>query len=292
MSTLPVVHLVSSGRPIFDGQVNPVWSAMVQTAHVTDPAIPVALKHIPSTVKVAIELGCSLAATALKIPVPRGMLVLANPDDVPGLAEHGRPIPGLPEVLCYGSVLRWPERARARTGDPLVDDYVWKRFCDSATAAPSAAWDELVANGDRHAGNFILEGSKYWLIDHDHALKPLAKSVKAVLSSKTRADLVSYRAQRNQVAAQLVRRRPGDHAILDQPKALSTRAKTLEGLVTMMGHWRSGNSMIDDVLSDAETVVRGIILRLPALALLLDARLAGPQSSLQWTSPTRPLFEP
>lgn len=292
VSTLPLVELMSAGRPIYAGQVNPVWMAMVQAEGVTEPAISVALKYVDSRVKVAIELGCSLSAIALKIPVPRGMLVRVDPTLLPELLSQNPKRLATGEVLCFASILRWPERNRPRTGDPAVDDHVWKRFCESASASPSAAWDELVANDDRHSGNFVLDSGRYWLIDHDHALRPLAEAVRISLGGKESANLVKHRAKANQVAAQLVQRRPTDHGILDQPKLFSSRSRALDALVATMHHWRSGDPEIDAVLSDTETVVRGIILRLPPLGLLLDARLSGPISTLQWTSQTKPLFTP
>ena len=61
------------------------------------------------------------------------------------------------------------------------------------------------------------------------------------------------------------------------------RKQGLELLANRMPLWHTGVSGIDDVLQDAETVVRGITLRLPALGLHLNDRLSTSTGSLKWT---------
>jgi len=256
---------------------------MVQTPGSTEPAISVVLKWMPSRVKVAIELGCSLAAMAFKLDVPRGMLVLADVDALAGLPAAATPLPG-GRILCYGSVLRWPETARPRDGDAAVDEFIWQRFCETTTAAPGAAWDELVANGDRHAGNLVFSDSRYWLIDHDKALAPLAEAVRRMTEQTTRDEVREYRAKQNQVATQLLQRKPADHGMLTQPTKFEARSRALELLANRMSNWRTGNGVVNDVLVDAETTVRGIISRLPALGLQLQDRLSRPPSTLSWST--------
>lgn len=287
-ASLPVVQLVSAGEPIYAGQVNRTWRAMVQSPGSLEPAIPVALKYMESHVRLAMELGCSLAAHALKLPVPRGMLVLANPDELRGLPPEARRLSGRTEVLCYGSVLRWPEDTAERgiEDDARVEDFIWQRFCETKTAAPGAAWDELVANDDRHTRNFIFDGARYWLIDHELALRPLAESVRTLAQAATRQLILDHRAPRNQVAAQLRSRRPADHGMLTQPPAFQARIKTLEALALRMKTWRTGAAAIDAVLEDAETILRGIILRLPALGEQLTRRVATTSGPLLWESST------
>lgn len=285
LETLPVVQLVSVGPPIREGQIHRAWRGMVQTPGSVEPAIPVAMKYMASPVKLAIELGCSLASAVLGLPVPRGMLVLANPADLTGLPTDARQIAGRDEVLLYGSVLRWPDDTaeRALSDDASIADFLWHRFCDTKVAAPGAAWDELVANPDRHTGNFIFDGERYWLIDHDLSLRPLAEAVQRMTDAGTRQSLIEHRANDNQVARQMLNRRPNDHGMLQQPKHFESKAKALELLATRMPSWRTGITPLDTVLVDAETVVRGIILRLPALALQLNDRLSKPGGSLLWT---------
>lgn len=288
IATLPVVHLVSAGEAIYARQVNRAWRAMVQTPGSTEPAIPVALKFMESHVRVAMELGCSLAAYALRLPVPRGMIVLANPAELIGLPSDAKRLSGRAEVLCYGSVLRWPEDTAEQVldEDARVQNFLWQRFCATKTAAPSAAWDELVANDDRHPGNFIFDGSRYWLIDHELALRPLAESVRLMAIATTRQLILGHRAKRNQVATQLRSRRPDDHAIPAQVPAFLAKMRALDALVLRMQHWRTGVPKLDAVLTDAETVVRGIMLRLPALGEQLAVRLSSKSGPLLWESST------
>ena len=193
LASLPVVHLVSAGEAVYAGQVNRAWRALVQSPGSVEPALPVVLKYMDSQVRLAMELGCSLAAQALKLPVPRGMLVLANPAELRGLPQSARPLTGRREVLCYGSVLRWPEDTAERgiADDARVEDFIWQRFCETKTAAPGAAWDELVANDDRHTRNFIFDGARYWLIDHELALRPLADAVRQMAQAATRQLIIN-----------------------------------------------------------------------------------------------------
>lgn len=288
IASLPITHLVSSGAPVYAGQVNRAWRAMVQSPGSTGPALPIILKYMESQVRLAMELGCSLAAHVLRLPVPRGMLVLANPAELQGVPAKARPLSGRSELLCYGSVLRWPEDTveRAIDDDARVEDFLWQRFCATKTAAPGAAWDELVANDDRHTRNFIFDGSRYWLIDHELALRPLADAVRQMAQAATRQLVLDHRAPRNQVATQLNSRRPTDHGMLTQPPAFQARLKALEALVLRMQRWRTGVGPLDDVLTDAETIVRGIILRLPALGEQLARRLSSTSGPLLWESST------
>lgn len=287
-ASLPVVHLVSAGEAVYAGQIHRAWRALVQSPGSVEPAIPVVLKHMDSHVRLAMELGCSLAAHALKLPVPRGMLVLANPAELRGLPEAARPLSGRSEVLCYGSVLRWPEDTAERgiEDDSRGEDFIWERFCSTKTAAPGAAWDELVANDDRHTRNFIFDGSRYWLIDHELALRPLADTVRQMAQAATRQLIIDHRAARNQVATQLRSRRPADHGMLIQPPVFLARKKALDALVHQMQAWRTDTPSLDAVLSDSETIVRGIILRLPALGEQLTRRISTTGGPLLWESST------
>lgn len=285
IESLPLVQMVSAGAPIHEGQVHRAWRAMVQTPGSIEVATPVVLKYMPSHVKLSIELACSLTSSVLHLPVPRGMVALANPAELQGLPTDARPLPGRAEVACYASVLRWPDDTaeRAMGDDPSVTDFLWQRFCETKVAAPGAAWDELVANGDRHAGNFVYDGVRYWLIDHELSLKPIADAIKQMADQATRQQVIDHRARDNQVAQQMLRRRPRDHGILQQPRLFETRKRSLEVLAAKMRQWRTGTPSLDAIFTDAEIVLRGIIMRLPALALHLTDRLEHPTGPLLWT---------
>jgi hypothetical protein len=288
LESLPVVQLMSAGPPIYEQQINRAWRGLVQAPGSVQPGFPAVLKFMPSNVKVSIELGCSLASAALKLPVPRGMLALADPSDLQGMPADAKSIPGRSEVLCYASMLQWPQDTMERVDkeDQAVADHLWNRFCHSNVASPGAAWDELVANPDRHARNFIFDGTRYWLIDHDLSLKPLAEAMREMTGQAGRQKILEHRASRNQVATQLLQRRPNDHGMLAQPRTFEARKRALETQVIAMSKWRTGIPSLDAVLQDAETVVRGIILRLPALALQLNERLEKPNGPLLWTPST------
>ena len=286
LHSLPLVHLVSAGEPLRVGQVHRAWRGMVQTPGSVEMSIPVVLKYLPEQPKLAIELACSLASAVFKLRVPRGMLVLADRTLLPGLPADALSVNERGEVLCFASALRWPDDTaeRALEGDPAVTDYLWHRFCSTNDAAPTAAWDELVANPDRHTGNFIYDGVRYWLIDHELSLKPLADSIRRMAEAAVRQAVIEHKAERNQVAAQLVERRPDDHGILDQVQPFESKKRALQGLEVTMRTWKTGSMTIDGVLELAYVVMGGIILRLPPLGLQLTERLAKPGGSLQWTT--------
>lgn len=286
LETLPIVHMVSAGAPIHARQIHRVWRAMVQTPGSVAPAIPVVLKAVPSREKLIIELACSLASGVLKLPVPRGMLALADPEDLPNPPADALTLPGVPQLPCFASVLRWPDDTaeRALDDDSSITEYLWHRFCSTTTGAPSAAWDELVANADRHTGNFVFDGTRYWLIDHELSLRPIAEAMRQMTESETRQRVLSHKAERNQVAYQMLQRRPNDHGMLLQPRHFEGKAKALELFAAKMSQWRTGIPALDDLLSDTETVLRGIILRLPALSLQLNERLSKPGGPLLWTT--------
>jgi len=290
VSRPPVARLNSSGLPIHAGQNNKVWRGLVQVEACMEPALPVVLKWMGAAVhKLPLELACSLAAAELGLPVPRGLLVIANRDQLVGLPQYAKPIPGTDDVLCFGSMHQWPDDTGARQlNNAAAEEYTWRQLCDDASAAPGAAWDELTANADRHAGNLLFDGRKYWFIDHDLALQPIAKAMRDFVAQKTRLDLIEHRARANVVADELVRRHPRDHGIMAQPTRFSRAENRLRMLADKVRAWNYGVAAVDDVWPLTEIVLRGIALRLPALALMLSQRLSLPDRQLLWNSSSPP----
>jgi hypothetical protein len=140
----PLARLNSSGLPISAKQANKVWRGLVQVEGSMEPAIPVALKWIGGETKLATELGCSLAASVLGLPVPKGLLVLAGRDQLPGLSAAAKPTLGGNDVLCFASVYQWPDDTWARlSDDESASEYSFSHLCETSQAAPGAAWDEL-----------------------------------------------------------------------------------------------------------------------------------------------------
>lgn len=289
-SRAPVARLTSSGIPIKAGQTHKVWRGLVQVEGCTEPSEPVALKWMSSTIKVALELACSLAANEMKLPVPRGVVVLAPRDQLPGLPAAAKPLPGTDDMLCFGSAFHFPDDTAARllNDDAAVEEYTWRRLCDSRHAASSAAWDELAANADRHTGNLVFDGDRYWLIDHELALEPINRLMRRFAQTVARQQLLEHRARENAIAQQLAHRRASDHGMLSQANRLARAEKQLKLLADSVRDWRTGQTAVDAVWPMTEVALRSIALRLPALAHLLSLRLGRPDAESLWSTPHPP----
>jgi len=281
----PLARLVSTGIPIDKGQVHKAWRGLVQVPGSTEPGVPVALKWLPGQSKLPIELACALAAHQLGLPVPRGVVVLASRDQVPGLPAGAKPLPGSDDVICYGGVHQWPDDSTARLLDEDgAAEYTWRQLCQGGSAAPGAAWDELTANPDRHVNNLLFDGVRYWFIDHEQALEPMAQLMRRWAAVVVRQTVLEHQAKVNEVAMQLVRRRPHDHGILAQPPHFNRAARRIEVLANAVREWSSGHKYVDEVWPLTEVVLRGISTRLPALADMLTRRLLIPQPRSLWNS--------
>jgi hypothetical protein len=284
----PLAELNSSGIPISAGQVHKVWRGLVQAPGCLESCQPVVFKWMSGQHKLPIELACSLAGVALGLAVPRGVVVLAKRDQMPGLPAGAKPLPGTDDYLCFGSVHQWPDDNFVRLLDDAGnEEYVWRRLCDTAGAAPGAAWDELAANADRHIRNLVFDGSKFWFIDHDKALEPVAAVMRNFAVKAARNRVLEHRAESNRVASQLASRRPRDHGMLDQPARFARAENSLRLLADQVRAWSTGRRHVDDVWPLTEVVLRGIVLRLPALSLMLNERLALPEAGSLWNSSNR-----
>jgi hypothetical protein len=282
----PVARLASSGLAISAGQVHKVWRGLVQVEGCMEPAVPVSLKWMSGAHKLPVELACALAGAELGLPVPRGVVVLAKRDQLPGLPVGAKSLPGSDDYLCFGSVHQFPDDSVARLllDDEAVAEHTWRQLCATSAAAPGAAWDELAANADRHPGNLVFDGNKYWFIDHELALEPIAKAMKTFAVQAVRQRVLDHRARVNQVAAQLAHRRPNDHEMLAQPSRFARADQKLKLLADKLRDWSTGRTHLDEVWPMTEVVLRGIGLRLPALSMMLNERLGVPDSTSLWNS--------
>src|SRR5690349_72213 len=60
----------------------------------------------------------------------------------------------------------------------------------------------------------------------------------------TRDEVREYRAKQNQVATQLLHRKPVDHGMLTQPTKFEARSRALELLANRMSNGRTGNGVV------------------------------------------------
>jgi hypothetical protein len=108
---------------------------------------------------IAAELG-----HALSLPMPKGFLVLAGPND-----GYGDPAPfwaNGPERLLFAS-----EAAPKGIWRPVkrVSPYPLRHFLEWTSLPVTVCFDEWIANVDRNLGNFLFDGAgKFLLIDHSH----------------------------------------------------------------------------------------------------------------------------
>lgn len=149
--------------PRHEGGVSDVWLGML----VLDgkPDVPVYMKDI-SGIELAKELIGTALATAAEIPVPRAFLVFAYEDEFP--AQHAPQWPDTGEAVLFAT-FRDTERAwkHVEHGGKAVKDalHAWSKFPDLV------AFDEWVANGDRHDRNLLFAGADEFLaIDHARIL--------------------------------------------------------------------------------------------------------------------------
>jgi hypothetical protein len=198
---------------------------------------------------------------------------MADCNQLPGLPTHATE--GVnSRVLCFGSELQWPDDTLARpTGKDAVEEWVWARLCETPQGSAGAVWDELVANEDRHFENVVFDGRRWWLIDHEYTLQPVAKAMKKFTDPQTRQGLVSFQAMDNLLAAEVLSRRT-DHNMQAFPKAFNSYKQHLAWMVSQARTWRTGLHDVDTVLLMAWYYLSSIELRLPALPLHLNERLS------------------
>jgi hypothetical protein len=279
----PVYQLLSGGTLLPGTHHNKVWRGLAQVPGNTEPGISLCIKWVRQKEVLATELACSLAAQALRLQVPRGVLVIADKDQLPGISAR---VSGGPtdKVLCFGSELQWPDDTLARpVGREAVEEWVWRRLCGTPQGPLGAVWDELVANEDRHFENVVFDGHRWWLIDHEFTLAPVAKAMKKFTEPTVRRGLIDYHPEGNTLAFEVLSRRK-DHNIPSIPATLNSSKQRLLWMTEQARVWRTGIGEVDTVLLMAWYYLSTIELRLPALPLHLDDRLRNPTKPLKWTS--------
>ena len=277
----PVYRMLSGGLLLPGRHENKVWRGLAQYPDNTEPGVSLCIKWVKRKEVLATELACSLAAQALKLQVPRGVLVIADRDQLPGLPIRAGEGMGN-RVLCFGSELQWPDDTLARpVGIKAVEDWVWRRLCETPQGPTGAVWDELIANEDRHFENVVFDGHRWWLIDHEFTLQPVAKAIRRFTESTVRAGVIDYCPPENTLAQEVLTRRR-DHNMPSVPQTMNASKQRLLWMVGQAQRWRTGIAEVDTVLMMAWYYLSSIELRLPALPLHLDRRLHQPSEKLEW----------
>lgn len=283
-STPPTIYTLISEANKLDGQhTHPVWRAQVATA-AGARAEPMIVKWLDGQLNLCIELACALAAQCLRLPVPAPGLVIAHRSFLPGLplsvkGEH---------VLLIGSEYKTPDAfvALASANNPAAEEFVWGKLCASPTGPSGAAWDELIANDDRHYQNALFDGANWWLFDHDRALLSSGPFSKDPNNDALRSALINFNAKCNILADQMVHRYRDQHNISIQPVEFGKYKAELSLLSSSAQHWSHPNIKIKEVLASTGILLKAIELRLPALAQHIQNRIQQPSAQDLWTSST------
>lgn len=280
----PIVRLLSPGSLLPGNHTHKVWRGLAQTPGNTEPGVPLIVKWLEKNEHLAADLACALAAQALRLQVPAGMLVLAEKDQLPSLPRRVTGA-GSNVLLCFGSEYQWPDDTAARPTEAVaVEEWIWRRLCETAQAPAGAVWDELVANDDRHHENVVFDGSKWWLIDHESTLDPVAKVMKRFAEQQMRLSVIDHASPTNRLAKEVLTRRPSDHKMEAIPDVWKASRQRVAWLAEQSQKWHTPHEPVNTVLMMTHVYLRSIELRLPALALHLQSRLSKPESILQWNS--------
>jgi hypothetical protein len=277
----PIFTLSGTATPLKGDHLNLVWQGMAhRTGPIEEPGMPVVAKYFGQAPgKIAIELACGLAGVALDLPIPQPALVIADREFLPDV-----PAGASDQVLLFGS---WFEPSQQLLRRPQNEKFVWNKVCESKAGAPGAIWDELVANDDRHYKNFLFDGAKWWLIDHDKALPPLAqleRQVAALIGAGSQT-LVEFRASVNQLAMKMLFHRPENHGMQTEAAAILRLKAQVDTMCLYVRAWTHENDQLNELLKHTSVVLDAIKLRLPAVSLLISRRLSHPEyGTLSWTS--------
>ncbi|MCO5396951.1 hypothetical protein [Ralstonia soli] len=282
VSRPPIYRLLGVAEKLHGKHLNAAWKGLAGVPGADEPGIPVVVKHLPNAGQIYIELACGLASQVLSLPVPRPALVFADLDDLPshpvGLTRN--------PVLLFGSLFQAedPFTAQLAHQGGQAAEYIWDQVCGEKAGPAGSAWDELVANPDRHVQNLLFDGTKWWLFDHNLALQPISKLYASIEDSNARTQLVEHTARVNQLLEQVVKRRPVDHGVELEARQLSKHAQRLKILAIEMRKWRVLQGQVSDIVRMAALIVDLIALRLEPLALHIEARLRKPNAEALWNT--------
>jgi hypothetical protein len=273
-------YLLAKAERLAGEHVHPAWRGQVGNAHATR-AKQMVLKWLDSHLAICAELSTALAAQSLKLPVPLPAIVIASREDLPGLPNSAMG----DQIILIGSEYKEPETffTQGMNNNPAAEEFVWNKLCASSTAASGAAWDELIANDDRHFQNALFDGQNWWLFDHDRALQNSGSFCKNPDDQQTRLDLIGFKAKCNLLAEKTVERHQHNHGIEIHPIAFEKHKASLALLTSTVKNWSHPEPRINAIYSTTAILLAAIELRLPALAQHIQTRIARPNAKeLTW----------
>lgn len=284
----PPLYYLSTTATLKNGNhANAVWHGFLAHESAPGEVMPAIVKALECEVGLAVELACALAGRALQLPVPAPGLVLAERAMLPGLPARFKGS----TLLLIASHYQHPDALMTEVlaNNPDAEEVIWSRMCSTPTGTAGAVWDELVANADRHCENVLYDGASWWLFDHDLALPTAKEYVLTHLQQAARLSAIAFTATANQLAHEMLERRPKDHGLIDLSARLRGRDKALVAIAHYAAAWHHSDPKIHRVLELTGKVLGLIHLRLPALAQHVAARCnTTPDTPLLWSSPTPP----
>jgi len=204
MMSLELAVLLDAPVRVRVGNACPTWKGAVQTE--SGISTEAYLKAVPSEQLLA-EAFCAILGREAGLPVPPPYLV----EDQGGFL--GSEPEALGHTLFFGSgALEFPSFAHYLTENlPTEDERIyeilrrlaaWKHF------HAAIAFDEWIANGDRHLDNLLYGGDDgITLIDHNHALGEPGWSVQGLEPARrTGNQLAEWLKFQGEVAMQTFRR--------------------------------------------------------------------------------------
>lgn len=276
----PIYHLAGPAVKRNGDFSHDTWHVRVVHEAIAGYSIPMIVKAVGSPITLAVEVACGMAARELRLAVPQPGLVVADREDLPDIDDD---IVGH-RLLLVGSHYQKPDAlfAEAVENSPSAEELIWSKVCESHVASQGAAWDELIANPDRHCENVLFDGTDWWLFDHDQALAPAAGYAGGQSHKSTRDDAIAFSAKVNLLADQMVRRYAGNQqSIIAQSRRLDQGAKRLLALARYAENWTHSDPDVHSSLQLIGVVLGLIHLRLPALAQKLQMRLKIPPTQHQ-----------
>ncbi|NYT36640.1 hypothetical protein ERD78_07135 [Allopusillimonas soli] len=286
----PIFELMSEPTIVVGDHINTVWRGLACPYGTNEAGAALIIKALLTPLALATELACAIAGRYLGLPVPAPSIVLCDPELLtqipPGVLQGSlRTADG--QLIYYGSQLIFEHPIRpTSTLNPKVIERIWAKVCANEVAPSGAAWDELVANPDRHHENLTYDGERWWLYDHDKALASLADLYARITETESRVAIVAHQAPRNQIASEMERRRCDMAQVGQRSKTMSRSAKGFDLLVSSVEKWQNSDVRVNSVLVLATDVLRSIGFRLPAIELLVEQRINTKQNlSLLWSEP-------
>lgn len=278
----PLYFLLGKGEKLNGNHHNLVWRG--QVGRESDPTIatPMILKFLwEGKIALCIELACALAAQALQQSVPMPALVICDSSDLPGIPNH---ISG--NQLLIGSHHKQVDALYTQIiqDNDAADEFIWDRVCSADVGAKGASWDELVANSDRHCENLLFDGKKWWLFDHDQALPRAREFISSKTTQEEKREALLFRAKCNQLAEQMLKRRPNNHDLTKQASEFNRYKIQLWELKSFAKNWESQIPEIQEIYEITYRLIDKIYTRLPSLELYLDQRISAPDANSLWTS--------